>query len=473
MKKALISLRKGQNPVPIVAVRPTGRRTMGTLAATHTGLKAAWISRWLQACNFDASPGSCALLPHADGHLAAVLFGLGDEQESGDAFIGGKLARLLPPERYRLANAEDFSPHTPLAFALDAYRFDPYLASPKASKVPQLCLAAGEIRQLMPIIEATSQVRDMINTPAIDFGPEQLEQAARALASGHGAAITVTRGKSLQRRFPLVHAVGMASSRSPRLIDLCWGPEGAPRLTLVGKGVCFDTGGLNIKPGNSMLTMKKDMGGGAHVLGLAQLIMGAGLKVRLRVIIPAVENSIAGNAYRPGDILPSRKGLHVEIGNTDAEGRLILADALALADEEKPELLIDMATLTGAARVAVGYEIAPFYCDDACLVEPLMAAARKTADPLWQLPLWDGYAALLQSKIADIHHISTSPFGGSIIAALFLRRFVEHAGAWMHFDISAFNLRDRPGRPRGGEAQGLRALFSFLSERYGYSKAAA
>jgi leucyl aminopeptidase len=264
----------------------------------------------------------------------------------------------------------------------------------------------------------------------------------------------------------MIHAVGRASTRAPRLIDMVWGRTGDPKVTLVGKGVCFDTGGLNIKPGNSMALMKKDMGGAANVLGLASMIMAARLKVRLRVLIPAVENSISGNAFRPGDVLASRKGLTVEIGNTDAEGRLVLGDALALADEESPDLLVDMATLTGAARVALGPDLPPFYTDDEPLAAAIAANAEAVADPVWRMPLWSPYDTMLESRIADVNHVSDGAFAGSITAALFLRRFVDKARAWAHFDIFAWTPKARPGRPFGGEAQAIRTLHALIAERY-------
>jgi leucyl aminopeptidase len=307
----------------------------------------------------------------------------------------------------------------------------------------------------------------LINTPTNDMGPAELEAAARALAANHRAEIMVTAGAELLAgNLLMIHAVGRASTEAPRLIDLSWGRADAPKVTLVGKGVCFDTGGLDIKPSSGMLLMKKDMGGAANVLGLASMIMAAGLPIRLRVLIPAVENAISGNAFRPGDVLPSRKGLTVEIGNTDAEGRLILADALALADEEAPDLLIDMATLTGAARVALGPDLPPFYTGDDRFAAELAAAATEVEDPLWRMPLWKPYEAKLASKIADTNNVTSDGFAGSITAALFLQRFVERASSWVHFDIFGWNPSDRPWGPTGGEAQGIRALLRVLTQRY-------
>ncbi len=469
MTNSLIGQRAGQKSIPIVGLCPHGEDAKAwALAARQADVSEDWLRTWAGACDFKGKAGEQMLVAGKKGHLAAVLWGLGceDTKENKDRFLAGKLSRTLPAGRYRLANADAFPAHTALAWALDAYRFRQYKSSSPRWEPAQLCCPSPKVKKLRPVIDAVTLVRDLINTPAIDCGPQELEQAARDLALAHKARIRVTKGKSLERQFPLVHAVGMASTRPPRLIDMTWGPKQAPKVTLVGKGVCFDSGGLNIKPGNSMRTMKKDMGGAAHVLGLAALVMQGGLKIRLRVIIPAVENSIAGNAYRPGDILRARNGLHVEIGNTDAEGRLILADALSLADTQAPDLLIDMATLTGAARVALGFEVAPFYCTCDQLAEAMMMAADEEADPVWRLPLWPGYRSMLDTGIADINHISNTPYGGSITAALFLHRFVEKAHTWMHFDISAYNLRYRPGRPKGGEAQAVRALYAMLQERY-------
>jgi leucyl aminopeptidase len=305
-----------------------------------------------------------------------------------------------------------------------------------------------------------------VNTPANDLGPVELEAAVRTLGKRHRAKVSSIVGPQLlKKNFPLIYAVGQGSERAPRLVDLVWGKSSHPKVTLVGKGVCFDTGGLDIKPDSAMLLMKKDMGGAAAALALAHMIMDAKLPVRLRVLIPAVENSISGIAFRPGDIFKSRKGITVEIGNTDAEGRLVLADALSLADEEKPELLIDFATLTGAARVALGPEIPPAFTDDDALWNTLAKHSASEADPLWRLPLWRPYTAMLDSKIADTNNVGGG-HAGAITAALFLAKFVEQAKSWLHLDIFAWNPKDKPGRPEGGEAHSVRALFSLLTERY-------
>ncbi|MFD1333213.1 leucyl aminopeptidase family protein, partial [Methylopila musalis] len=318
-------------------------------------------------------------------------------------------------------------------------------------------------------VAAVTLGRDLVNTPANDLGPAELEAAIRALGQRHGAVVSAVVGDDLlAQNFPLVHAVGRAAAphHAPRVVDLVWGAEDAPKVTLVGKGVTFDTGGLNIKPDASMLLMKKDMGGAAAMIALADMVMGAKLPVRLRLIVGAVENAISGDAFRPGDVIPSRKGLNVEIGNTDAEGRLVLADCLTLADEEAPELIVDAATLTGAARVALGPDLPPLYTDDDALAADLLRHAAAEHDPLWRMPLWNPYDELLASKIADVNHISGGPFAGSVTAALFLRRFVVRARSWAHLDVFAWAPSPKPGRPEGGEVQGARALAALLAERY-------
>jgi leucyl aminopeptidase len=316
--------------------------------------------------------------------------------------------------------------------------------------------------------DAAAMARDLINTPANDMGPEELAAAAQNLAQRFGADFNCITGDDLKRgNFPLIHAVGMASPRAPRLIDMSWGDSAHPKVTLVGKGVCFDTGGVDLKPATGMQIMKKDMGGAANVLALALMIMDAKLKIRLRVLIPAVENAVAGNAFRPLDIFPSRKGPTVEVGNTDAEGRLVLADALALADEDKPDLLIDLGTLTGAARVALGPDVPPFYTNDETLARDLARCAEAENDPLWRMPLWRAYDAWLDSKVADINNAPSGGFAGSITCALFLQRFVEAAKSWLHVDIYGWTPSAKPARPEGGECQAARAIYRLLGERYG------
>jgi len=420
------------------------------------------------AQGFEPKPGRHCLLPAADGSLQAVVFGLDSaEGKHSDPFLVGKLPTILPEGVYRFASEPADPALATLAWLLGAYRFERYRrGSGKSVRlVPPEAIDLGEV---IRIANAVAWGRDLINTPTNDLGPDGIEAAARKLADKHGAQFEATVGDDLlAHNFPMIHAVGRASAVAPRLVDITWGQADAPRVTLVGKGVAFDTGGLNIKPSSSMATMKKDMGGAAAALALADMIMSAGLPIRLRVLVPAVENAISGAAFRPGDVLPSRKGLTVEIGNTDAEGRLILADALALADEESPDLIIDFATLTGAARVALGPDLPPFYTEDDALADDIERVARDVNDPVWRLPLWAPYAAMLESKIADINHISGGAFAGSITAALFLRRFVTAAKAHVHFDIFAWNPSAKPGRPEGGEVQAARLVYALLKERYG------
>ncbi|MBN8970733.1 MAG: leucyl aminopeptidase family protein [Rhizobiales bacterium] len=424
--------------------------------------------RFAQAQGFTGKAGKCLVLPTADGTIEAVLFGL-DEATSPkhDPFRPGQLPGLLPPGVYRFANAPHDARLATLAFALGHYRFARY----RKNEAPDVRLVPSDgvdIDDVSRIADAAALARDLINTPANDMGPAELEAAARDLASGYDTSFDCVIGDELlKKNFPLIHAVGMASPRAPRLIDFSWGDPAHPKVTLVGKGVCFDTGGVDLKPASGMLIMKKDMGGAANVLALASMIMDAGLKVRLRVLIPAVENSVAGNAFRPLDVFPSRKGMSVEIGNTDAEGRLVLADALALADEEKPDLLIDLGTLTGAARVALGPELPPFYTNDEALAADVAQCARDERDPLWRMPLWPAYDAWLDSKVADLNNAPSGGFAGSITCALFLQRFVESAKSWLHVDIYGWTPSAKPARPEGGECQAARAIYRLLSQRYG------
>ncbi len=420
------------------------------------------------ANDFTAKPGKCLTLPGPDGKIAQVVFGLEDESsKSRDLFRPGALPGLLPSGVYRFANAPHDVRLATLAFALGTYRFGRYRKNdvPDVRLVPPEGVDAADIARMA---EAAALARDLINTPSNDMGPEELAQAAQALATRFGATFNCIVGDELlKQNFPLIHAVGMASTRAPRLIDLSWGDPAHPKVTLVGKGVCFDTGGLDLKPSSGMLIMKKDMGGAANVLALAQMVMDAKLKVRLRVLIPAVENAVAGNAFRPLDIFKSRKGPTVEIGNTDAEGRLVLADALALADEEKPDLLVDLGTLTGAARVALGPDLPPFYTNDDDLAEAVALNAKGENDPLWRMPLWPPYDSWLDSKVADINNAPSGGFAGSITCALFLQRFVTDAKSWLHVDIYGWTPSAKPARPEGGECQAARAIYKLLSQRYG------
>ncbi|MFG1345218.1 leucyl aminopeptidase family protein [Xanthobacter autotrophicus DSM 431] len=422
--------------------------------------------RFATAAGFTGEAGKLLLVPAADGGIAGALFGVAAGAKA-DAFAAGALPGLLPAGDWTLEGEIAEPRLATLAFALGTYRFARYKKSP--ARVVRLVLPAGvDAADVTRAVEAVTLTRDLVNTPTNDLGPAELEDAARALAARHGAQFRSIVGDALlAQNFPLIHAVGRASPNAPRLIEIRAGDPAHPKVTLVGKGVCFDTGGLDLKPSAAMLLMKKDMGGSANALGLAHLLLARGAKVNLRVLIPAVENSVSGAAFRPGDVLKSRKGLSVEIGNTDAEGRLVLADALALADEEAPELIVDFATLTGAARVALGPQLPPAFTHDEALAADLSRHAMAEADPLWRLPLWAPYAGMLESKIADTNNVSSGAFAGAITAALFLEKFVSAAKAWLHLDIFAWNPSARPGRPEGGEAQTIRALDALLAERYG------
>lgn len=447
---------------PIVAV------TEATLQDTLSGLGENAVN-WCEVNDFGAKAGAHLLVPGPDS--AVVLFGVTEEGLS-HPFALGPLAKSLPQGDYHLADGFPDPEQAAIGFALSSYRFERYVTPTNKARR----LAVGDevdLERIAVILDGVQLARDLINTPANDLGPQELAQAIEDLFAEHGGSGRIVVGEDLlEENFPMIHAVGRASSRAPRLADFCWGAEDAPKVTLVGKGVIFDTGGLNLKPGSSMALMKKDMGGSANVLGLASMIMAANLPVRLRVLVPCVENSVAGNAFRPGDILSSRKGLTVEIGNTDAEGRLVLGDALTLADEESPELLVDMATLTGAARVALGPDLPPFYTHDEELADDIEVMAEASTDPLWRMPLWQPYMKYLDSKVADINHINTTGtgFAGSVTAALFLSRFVENTQSWVHFDIFGWTPADKPGKPSGGEAQGIRCLFDLISERFGSKK---
>lgn len=452
---------------PAAAVIPITFATKTTWNAICAGLPRE-ARQFALANGFTAKPGACLALPATNGKIAHIVFGLEEETSKyRDLFRPGILPSVLPPGIYRFANPPHDTHLATLAFALGSYRFGRYhkTDTPDVRLVPP---EGVDVSAISRIADAANLARDLINTPSNDMGPKELAQAAQDLAKRFGASFNCIVGEDLTRHnFPLIHAVGMASARAPRLIDLSWGNPAHPKVTLVGKGVCFDTGGLDLKPSTGMLIMKKDMGGAANVLALAQMVMGAKLKVRLRILIPAVENAVAGNAFRPLDIFPSRNGLNVEIGNTDAEGRLILADALALADEEKPDLLIDLGTLTGAARVALGPDLPPFYTNDETLAQDLATCAKEENDPLWRLPLWLPYDAWLDSKIADVNNAASGTFAGSITCALFLQRFVENARSWLHIDIYGWTPSAKPARPEGGECQAARAIYKLLSNRYG------
>ena len=443
---------KGGSSLPIFAVTP---------AHIETGTIDPVALDWAGKAGYKAETGSLLLIPTSDGHLGGALFGLG-KNPSKAPFLTGKLARSLPAGEWHIETAPLTANRLALGYGLGSYRFDRYKSEKSAGPtllIPQDADAPDIKRQLAGVFLA----RDLINTPTNDMGPAQLEAAFRALAAHYGAETSVITGAELlDRNFPLVHTVGRASADAPRLLEMRWGKKGHRRITLVGKGVCFDTGGLDIKPASSMLLMKKDMGGAANVLGLALMIMDAKLKVDLHVVIPAVENAIAGNAFRPGDVYKSRKGLTVQIDNTDAEGRLILADALAYADAEEPDLLIDMATLTGAARVALGPDLPPFFTDDEALAHGIADASLAVDDPLWRMPLYKGYERMLKAQIADVTNAPSGGMAGAITAALFLKRFVSPGRRWAHFDIFGWSPTERAHSPVGGEAQAIRALYRYL-----------
>ena len=435
---------------------------------------AGWIARrppaqraLLEAMRFDGKTGyQFAILP-LDGGGHEVAKTVADVADLSPWCLA-KLGAALAPGNYRLA--EGTPGPAALGWLLAQHRFDRYKTKGDPEPGLRVLLTADvtAIDTKVRLADATAWVRDLVDTPAADMGPADLEQAARSLADRHGAKVVVTLGDALEQGYPMIHAVGAAAerARAPRLIELSWGRDDAPRVAIVGKGVCFDSGGLNIKPGSGMRLMKKDMGGAAHALALAGLVMAERLPVRLHLLIPAVENSISATAFRPGDILTSRQGLTVEIDNTDAEGRLVLGDALTRAGEEKPELILDFATLTGAARVALGPDLPATFVNDETLASDLLAAAHSVSDPLWRMPLWDGYDEMLKSDLADLVNSADSPFAGSVTAALFLRRFVPKDTPWAHLDTFAWRPSAKPGRPKGGEALGLRAAFALLASRY-------
>jgi leucyl aminopeptidase len=448
-----------EGAIPITAVRKTDWDSWRE-AQTDA------IKRWLESTRFKAETGTFSLIANARGALERVVFGLGEEESLWD-WAG--LPGSLPERTYTIDGDYDIeqSNRIALGWALGTYGFQRYkdiegtrakLVWPEGCDAPRVERAAA----------ATFLVRDLINTPASDMGPEELAEAAERIAVEHKASFRTVVGEDLlEESFPAIHAVGRASMRAPRLVDLRWGDESAKKVTLVGKGVCFDSGGLDLKPAANMKLMKKDMGGAAHVLGLASMIMSAKLPVRLRVLVPAVENLVSSNSLRPLDVVDTRKGLTVEIGNTDAEGRVILSDALFEAASEKPELIVDFATLTGAARVALGTELPAMFSNDDDIARALLQHGKKEQDPLWHMPLWKAYRKQIDGKVADLTNAAAGPYAGSITAALFLAEFVD-AIPWVHVDLMAWNTETKPGRPEGGEAQGMRAVYAFLEERYKY-----
>jgi leucyl aminopeptidase len=436
----------------------------------------AWLNRqetlrarWIAATGFQAKPGSHCLIPKADGALSAVVVGAAS---IGDLWAGGALPTQLPAGSYYLdadwprAAREQFA----IGWGLGAYRFTRYKAAPEI-EAKLVMDPDGDAAAIDSQVASAYLVRDLINTAAEDMMPEHLAAAIAQVAQDFGATVTQIVGDDLlAKNYPAVHTVGRASRHAPRLIDLRWGNPEHPKVTLVGKGVCFDSGGLDIKPASGMRTMKKDMGGAAHALGVARMVMQAGLPVHLRLLAPAVENAVSGESFRPGDVITSRKGVTIEIDNTDAEGRLILCDALAEGCSEAPEVMIDFATLTGAARVALGTDLPAMFTNSDAMATGLLEAADEAQDPVWRMPLHKPYRSMLDSKVADIANAASAPFGGAITAALFLQEFVEDGPEWAHFDIMAWNRNTQPGRPEGGEAMGMRTVFAYLQRRFDGSR---
>ena len=444
-----------------IAIVPIGSDRVEEWRANASPEGAAWVGR----TGFSAKPGSTCLVPGRGGRLACVLAGVG---AGDDPWALAHVPEAIPAGAYHLDLkwSSRGLERTALGWALAAYRFERYKKAtpPAALLFPGSAAAADTARGQA---RAVARVRDLINTPASDMMPKDLAAAVADLAAGHGAELRVVTGEALlDQGYPAIHAVGRASVHRPRLIDLTWGDSRAPRLTLVGKGVCFDSGGLDIKPASGMRLMKKDMGGAAHAIGLADLVMSTALPVRLRMLVPAVENAIAGNAYRPGDVIPTRKGLTIEVENTDAEGRIVLSDALADGAADAPDLMIDFATLTGAARVALGTDLPAMFSNDEAVAGGIADAGRDIHDEVWRMPLHAPYRELIESGVADIMNGTSQPYGGAITAALFLQAFVPDEIPWAHFDIMAWTTRAKPARPVGGEAMALRAVFEFLERRY-------
>jgi leucyl aminopeptidase len=426
---------------------------------------------WLESMRFKAERQQLVVWPDQDGNPAGAALGLGALRslDALELWHAAGLPERLPAGSWCIGDA--LSPQAATAVALGweygCYRYERYRSTPRAALAAQLVTPAGaDLALVRRSARALALARDLINTPAEDLHPAALAAEAQALGARHGATVELIEGEALRRDYPAIHAVGRAAAVGPRLIDLRWGAAGAPRITLVGKGVCFDSGGLDLKPAAGMLLMKKDMGGAACALAVADMIMDARLPVRLRVLVPAVENAVSAAAFRPGDVIRTRKGLSVEIGNTDAEGRLVLCEALAAADAEQPTLLVDLATLTGAARVALGPDLPALFGSRETTVNELVAHGRELADPLWPMPLWSGYDEELASRVADLNNVSSGTFAGAIIGALFLRRFVDERTDWLHVDLYGWNPKDRPGRPVGAEAQSVRALYALIAARH-------
>ncbi|QFU30870.1 M17 family metallopeptidase [Brevundimonas sp. Bb-A] len=456
-------------PHPLLVAANAGERAVPIRLSAPGAVLDGAAKSWAERHGFAGKAGELLIVPEGDG-IGQVLLGSG---AAFDPVLARGLSARLPGGLYRLEAEPETARAAALAFLLGAYVFDRYKARPERAPVRLVAPEGLDLDETTRIVAACALAREMVDTPAADMGPLQIETIAREIAESAGAAVTVTTGEALlEANYPAVHAVGRAAAphRAPRLIEIGWKLDRTdlPLVALVGKGVVFDTGGLDLKPAAGMRNMKKDMGGAAHALALGRLVMQADLPVRLAVIVAAVENAVSGDAFRPGDILNSRKGLTIEIGNTDAEGRLILADALTRAGEHSPDLTLDFATLTGAARIALGPELPPLYTDDEALAADLLAAGRAVGDPLWRMPLWPGYRAALDTEIADIKNDASAwAQAGSVTAALFLQRFAPASGAWAHMDIFAWNPRARPGYPEGGEAQAMRACYAVLKARYG------
>jgi len=456
-----VSEREWDASRPAVPLRPLDEEGLAQWKAAAPAAQARWVGN----SGFKAAAGEVCGVPGADGAPECYLFGV---QEQGAITQLGALTGRLPAGVYRLESdwPRERRLLAALGWGLATYRFERYKSA--GAERPRLLLDGDIDAEVRSLCAAQLLVRDLVNTPTEHMGPQDLADAVVAQADAFEAACrSIHGGDLLTRNFPAIHAVGRASSREPRLVELSWGDEDAPLVALVGKGVCFDTGGLDLKPAAGMALMKKDMGGAAHALALARLVMEAGLPLRLLLLIPAVENAVSGNAYRPGDVIETRKGLTVEIGNTDAEGRVILSDALAYACEHGPELVIDFATLTGAARVALGADLPPLFSNRDDVARAIQQAGDEVEDPLWTMPLYRPYRKLIESPIADINNTGKSSFAGCITAALFLEHFVDEAVPWVHIDTFAWNEADRPARPQGGEALGLRAVFRYLQDRYG------
>ena len=447
--------------------------TRGTpIVALRAADLAAWLASapeptkaWVATFAFTAAPATVLVVPDAGGRPGLALAGIGD---ADDPLALAHLPMLLPDGVYHLANDAVSPARALLGWGLGAYQFDRYRKPPRAPARLALDFEAAELADAYAQLKASRLVRDLVNTPTEDMGPDQLEAVVHRIAKAYGGEASAVVGDDLlQRNFPTIHAVGRASHRAPRLIELTWGDATHPRLSIVGKGVCFDSGGLDIKPADGMRWMKKDMGGAAHAIALAQLVMARKLPVRLQLLVPAVENSIGPNAFRPGEVITTRKGLRVEIDNTDAEGRLVLCDALAYAAEGDPSLVLDFATLTGAARIALGPDLPALFANDDTLRDDFFGASRAVRDPVWPMPLWQPYHGYLRSNIADLANSGPSRMGGAITAALYLERFVPATLPWAHVDTYSWNDIDRPGKPAGGEAQSLRAAWELLKRRFG------